>query len=95
MSNRALFNETVQKIMSALVDACPESTHVGAAELGLAEGKSVDGRYESTGDEEFLWSCHEWLKAEGLISGARGKYKVTLLGLELFGALPECFSKKS
>ncbi|MGF6457904.1 hypothetical protein [Pseudomonas frederiksbergensis] len=93
MSNKAKFNETVQKIMSVLVDACPKCVPINAASQELFGGKWLDGDFETSADEDYMQSCRDWLREEGLIRGD-GNYAVTLKGLEFFDALPQCLRTK-
>lgn len=88
MSNKAAFDETIAKIMGLLVESCPVHRRIGAADLGMEEGTWNAGRYESTGDDDFLSACLKWLHAEGLIRGESAMYVPTLLGLEIFNAIP-------
>ncbi|WP_207848884.1 MULTISPECIES: hypothetical protein [unclassified Pseudomonas] len=77
--------------MRQLIDACPEPVTIG---LNLTSKTLVNGEWvardtRSVEEQRYQRNCIDWLRSEGLIRGA-DQYVVTLKGMELFKALPEC-----
>lgn len=92
MSDRYKFNDAIGKIMSLLIDACPEPVALNGAQKELVKGRWLEGEPQTSDEEEYLRVCAEWLKQEGLIRGDY-KYVITLKGLDHFNAVPACLKK--
>jgi hypothetical protein len=92
-SNAARFNETIKKILELLVESCPVPRFVRADDLGMKPGKTGEhNQYFPSDDDRYLGVCLRWLADEGLIRG-EPNHAITLAGLDLFDALPECLKR--
>jgi hypothetical protein len=90
-ANSKRFNLIIGRVLDHLTNHCPEPAELSAERLSILAGETESGY--STSDQLFLSDTVWWLEAEGFIRRkGPGAHVLTLKGLEMVGAVPNCLS---